>query len=110
MPQFQHVEKADLAVGTLDIEALADYITNLERYYAEPESGALVLVLGQDDNKREETKKLKQAYKVLQARGGNAFPENGLVVKARGQKLVAEIVRNAPAKVSRPRRTKASAA
>lgn len=112
MPQFQHVDKADLATaGNLDMEALAPYIASLESYYGEPDSGALILVLDEaaGETPREETKRLKGAFKILQARNGHALPDDALVVKRRGTKLAVSIEKAPPAKVARPRKPKREA-
>lgn len=106
MPSFQHIEKADLGSATLDLETLAPYITSLEGMYGAPDSGALILTLDEDETKREVGKNLKNAFKVLQARNGNVLPDNALVVKSRGQKIVVSIERTPPAKVARPRKAK----
>lgn len=109
MPQFQHVEKADLVIGRLDATELQDYIVSLEPYYGNPDMGALALVLDADETPRDETRKLRGAFKVLQARNQQMYPSDGMTIKRRGNKLFASIAHDPPPKVTRPRKNSRAA-
>jgi hypothetical protein len=109
MPQFAQVDKTDLAhSASIDLEALAPYLSYLEPVYGDPDIGGLVLTLDEGETHREVSKNMQKAFRVLQARNGNQYPDNALQVRRRGSKVTAEITRTPPARQSRPRKSKKS--